>query len=98
VATLDLVITMTASDSPPAQLRHISREDVAEATRRLARMGNATTPSHLYLELLRTGIRDGWMLDELDLRTVTQCLFSDGWKVDAKSGRLRSSKHSASML
>ena len=98
VATLDLVITMTASDSPPARLRHISKEDVAEATRRLARMGNATTPSHLYLELLRTGIRDGWMLDELDLRTVTECLFADGWKVDAKSGRLRSSKHSASTL
>ena len=65
VATLDLVITMVASDSPPAPLRHISKEDVTEATRRLARTGNATTPSHLYLELLRTGIRDGWMLTNL---------------------------------
>ena len=98
VATLDLVITMVASDSPPAPLRHISKEDVTEATRRLARTGNATTPSHLYLELLRTGIRDGWMLDELDLRTVTQCLLADGWKIEAKSGRLRSSNSATGII
>lgn len=89
VATLDLVITMTAADAPPPPLQHVSEEHVIEATRRLAFTGNATTPSHLYLELLRTGIRESWKLDEIDLRTVTEFLISDGWEIESKTGRLR---------
>jgi hypothetical protein len=88
VATLDLVITMTPSGSPPRPLRHVSKEQIIETTRRLALSGNATTPSHLYLELLRTGIRECWKLDELDLRTVTEFLVSEGWEIEPKTGIL----------
>jgi 16S rRNA G966 N2-methylase RsmD len=89
IATLDLVITMAAADSPPATLQHVSKSHIIETTRRLALMGNAITPSHLYLELLRTGIRECWKLDELDLRTVTEFLTSEGWEIETKTGKLR---------
>jgi 16S rRNA G966 N2-methylase RsmD len=94
VATLDLIITMTpTADAAPPQ-RHVSADHVVAVTKQLAAANQATTPSHLYLELLRYGIREGWHLGELDLRAVTNSLLSDGWEVDPKSGRLRSARAS----
>jgi 16S rRNA G966 N2-methylase RsmD len=94
VATLDLIITMVpASGATPPQ-RHIDSHEISARTRRLASSGHARTPSHLYLELLRAGIREGWHLSELDLRTVTKTLIDDGWEIEPKSGHL--SKESTS--
>lgn len=88
VATLDLVITMRNADGGvPATLKAVDRTTVAATIQKLANVSPAT-PSHLYLELLRTGIRDGWELDKLDLRDVTAALIADGWDIDPKSGRL----------
>jgi 16S rRNA G966 N2-methylase RsmD len=89
VATLDLVITMEPAVDSPAPLQHVENFRIAELTRNLARTGNATTPSHLYLELLRTAIRENWMLEDLDLRTVTACLANEGWSIESKTGMLR---------
>ncbi|MGN9765291.1 DNA methyltransferase [Micromonospora sp. SD12] len=88
VATLDLVITMRNADGGvPATLKAVDRKTVAATIQKLANVSPAT-PSHLYLELLRTGIRDGWELDKLDLRDVTAALIADGWDIDPKTGRL----------
>ena len=94
VATLDLIITMTPADSAAEPRAHIGAQQLVAATRRLAATNPATTPSHLYLELLRHGIREGWHLGELDLRAVTSTLIEDGWAIEPKTGRLsRSSAH-----
>ncbi|WP_431918124.1 DNA methyltransferase [Micromonospora wenchangensis] len=87
VATLDLVITMRRADSNVLTLKAVDRATVAATIRELANVSPAT-PSHLYLELLRTGIREGWELDKLDLRDVTTALIADGWDIDSKTGRL----------
>ena len=69
-------------------LKSIDSATVAAKIRELARISPAT-PSHLYLELLRTGIREGWQLDQLDLRDVTAALIADGWDISPKTGRLK---------
>lgn len=88
VATLDLIITMREADGAiPSVLTEVDRATVATTIQELANISPAT-PSHLYLELLRTGIREGWELDKLDLRDVTAALIADRWGVDPKTGRL----------
>jgi hypothetical protein len=94
VATLDLIITMRKADGAvPSVLKAVDRAAVATKIQELANVSPAT-PSHLYLELLRTGIREGWDLDELDLRDVSAALVADNWDIDSKTGKL--SKASAS--
>jgi len=89
VATLDLIITMRAAGTELQRaLKDIDAATVAAKIRELARVSPAT-PSHLYLELLRTGIREGWQLAQLDLRDVTTALIADGWDIDPKTGRLK---------
>jgi 16S rRNA G966 N2-methylase RsmD len=97
VATLDLIITMTPADGAARPSVHITAEDVGAATRSLAGDGQASTPSHLYLELLRHGMREGWHLGELDLRTVTSTLIEDGWDIEPRTGVLSrsTSEHSS---
>ncbi|UWZ37980.1 hypothetical protein Drose_06835 [Dactylosporangium roseum] len=88
VATLDLIITMREADGEvPTTLKTVDRATVATTIQELANASPAT-PSHLYLELLRTGIREGWELGKLDLRDVTAALIADGWDIDSKTGRL----------
>ncbi len=92
VATLDLIMTMTPSDAPNDPFRAPSHEMIVEATRRAAtEAGELSSPSHIYLELLRRGMRDHWDLSTLDLRTVTQTLISDGWEIDESTGTLKRS-------
>lgn len=88
VATLDLIITMKRAESSKTPRHHISTREISDLTRRLAMTEVGATPSHLYLELLRHGIRAGWHLEELDLRTVTTALIEDSWSIEPKSGRL----------
>ncbi len=88
VATLDLVITMrVATDNPPAPV-HPTEEEAQATVRQLAAETTAASPSHLYLELLRTALRRAWSLADLDLRSVTTALQDDGWLVDERSGLL----------
>lgn len=91
VATLDLIMTMIADGddrrrpfgAPPQEL-------VIQATRAAAAEGGLViSPSHIYLELLRRGMREHWDLSELDLKLTTQTLLSDGWAIDESTGRLR---------
>lgn len=90
VATLDLIMTMVPDGDERTAFIIPPREMVIEATRAAAAEGGLmTSPSHIYLELLRRGMREHWDLSELDLRLVTQTLLSDGWRVDESTGFLR---------
>jgi adenine-specific DNA methylase len=88
VATLDLVITMRPATHAETLEQHVSSSAVAALAQQLARKERRATPSHLYLELLRHSIREGWHLDELDLRAVTTALLADGWTIEPKTGTL----------
>lgn len=89
VATLDLIMTMVPDGdgrrpfiTPPQAL-------LIEATRTTATDSKAlSSPSHIYLELLRRGIREHWDLSGVDLRVVTQTLLADGWQIDESTGLL----------
>lgn len=89
VATMDLIISMRerGPDDPPKE-HTPSVGEIEEAVTDILVDGVADSPSHLYLELLRCGIAEGWDLGGLDLRVVTAAVLAQGWEVDAVSGRL----------
>jgi 16S rRNA G966 N2-methylase RsmD len=90
VATLDLIMTMLSDGDDRRAFVKPPGELVVEATRTAAAEGGLmASPSHIYLELLRCGVREHWDLSELDLRLITQTLVADGWEIDEGSGRLR---------
>ena len=89
VTTLDLIITMSESDRPPPDLVTPDRIEISNTVRSLMLTSESVTPSHLYLELLRHGIRNGWELAEVDLRFVTTHLIGEGYCIDEKSGRFQ---------
>jgi 16S rRNA G966 N2-methylase RsmD len=90
VATLDLIMTMVPNGGDQQAFITPSREAVIEATRRAAAEDALlSSPSHIYLELLRLGMHKRWDLSELDLRVITETLTADGWKVDESTGCLK---------
>lgn len=89
VATLDLVITMTAASNEIAGPRHVDTDEVLRTVDELARSAEGRSPSHLYLELLRHGLRESWALSDLDLRVVTRRLMEGGWALEPATGHLR---------
>ncbi len=89
VATLDLVLSMrSGKPAPPARLQQPATADVEAVVRHLLNTRNGTTPSHLYLELLRHGFRHGWDLGGLDLRHVSEFVAAQGVAIHTKTGRL----------
>jgi 16S rRNA G966 N2-methylase RsmD len=88
VATLDLVLTMVPHADAEASFTRPTPESIAAATRELAKAAGPATPSHLYLELLRRALREGWNVAALDLQTATSTLLADGWSIDPKTGLL----------
>lgn len=88
VATLDLIITMHATNTKATQpLVTVSVDEVSNVLRKII-AGGSKSRSHIYLELLHHGIREGWSLNSLHLSQVTRTLEAEGWAVDEKSGRL----------
>lgn len=89
VATMDLIISMRERRrGDPREERTPQREEIEEAVTSILAEESADSPSHLYLELLRRGIADGWDLSSLDLRLVTDAVRARGWEIDPASGRL----------
>ena len=89
VATTDLILSMRRSTSGGrVKLHPPSQDEVEAATLRLLGDGRADSPSHLYLELLRHGIRADWDVSGIDLRWATTTVQREGWTVDPSSGRL----------
>jgi 16S rRNA G966 N2-methylase RsmD len=88
VATLDLVLTLRPScvASPPVVVP--SETAIDKVVQRLLAEGAGLTPSHLYLELLRQGLRSSWDLSRLDLRHIIELLRSLDRAVDPRTGRV----------
>ncbi len=87
-ATLDLMLTMRAaqnpprelSDPPPSVVEWIVQEHLAEHSE--------TSPSLLYLELLRHGFHSGWNLSQLDLRNVTAIIEETHGAIDRRTAQV----------
>jgi hypothetical protein len=88
VATMDLILSMRAANGSAREPRCPDGHEVEQAITRLLGDARADSPSHLYLELLRHGLRSGWDLSGLDLRAITGTVQRMGWQVDAGSGKL----------
>ncbi|MBV8348360.1 MAG: hypothetical protein JOZ49_12740, partial [Mycolicibacterium sp.] len=74
IATLELIMTMVPNGSDRRPFITPPQDLLIEATRTAAESGALISPSHIYLELLRRGMRGHWDLSELDLRVLTQTL------------------------
>jgi len=91
VATLDLVLSMQPSErGQPYRILKPAMAEVEAVVRRLVVEGTDSTPSHLYLELLRHGFRHGWDLGEFDLRHISGIVAAQGFVIHPKTGRLTS--------
>ncbi len=92
VATLDLILTLKSpdQDARPSAVRAASAE-VDTVLRVL--LAHHPTPSHLYIGLLREGMRRGWDISQLDLRRITRHLDDIGLTVEAKTGRISAPEH-----
>lgn len=91
VATIDLILTMQASpDADHVVAAQPTGEEVQSAVRELAR--NVDTPSHLYVSLLRHGLRSGWDLGAINLKDVTAVLLADDYTIESKTGRLTTAR------
>ncbi len=89
VATMDLIMSMQPADPETAAqpLHSPDARELKEATESLLGQAKADNPSHLYLELLRHGIRAGWELSAVDLQAVTATVQAMGWKIHSGSGK-----------
>jgi hypothetical protein len=87
-ATMDLILSMRARrDGDVTNLHAPTNVEVADAARRLLAEDRADSPSHLYLELLRHGLREAWDLSGIHLRTVTETVRDAGLQINAGTGR-----------
>jgi len=88
VATLDLALTLRPARPSkffgliPDQRKLDSLMD------RLIDVNAGLTPSHVYIELLRTGLRAGWDLSALDLSRVTERLREAEIGVDRRTASI----------
>ena len=88
VVTLDLILTMRLADVTSSASLHVpSQDEVAEATRSIVTGKQAETPSHVYVGLVREGLRDGWDLATLDFGFVSDTLRNLGFDTDPATGR-----------
>lgn len=69
IVTLDLILTMTAGVADPPPILVSPKWFEVEALAQSLTTGS-TTPSHLYLEILRHGFRKAWDLSTLSLADI----------------------------
>lgn len=85
-ATLDLMLTMRAAEGAAGELVDPPDAAVEEIVRRHLSGQAESSPSLLYLEMLRHGFRSHWNLGRLDLSYVTAIIGKDHRTVDRRSG------------
>lgn len=89
VVTLDLVLSMRKERSVcPIEIQTPDAATVAAVVGMLVAGAEVDTPSHLYLELLRHGLRKDWDLSAIDYAVVTETLAAQGVKIDRGTAKL----------
>lgn len=88
VVTLDLILTMRlAEHRQPRPTKRPAVEQIEQVTVEVLGDRQVDTPSHVYVELVRHGLRSGWDLSQLDYHTVANTIRSLGFHVDSATGR-----------
>ncbi len=88
VSTLDLVLTLRPAEGTSSPATHPGLDELDAVVDDLLVSNGDLTPSHLYVELLRTGLKSGWDLSVLNLSHVTERLRSADREIDRKTGRI----------
>jgi len=88
VATLDLALTLRPAESSSLPDVTPDRNELETLVDRLVDLNGGLTPSHVYVELLRTGFRSGWDLSTLDLSHVTERLRAVDREIDRKTASI----------
>jgi len=89
VATLDLILTMRPMGTSTALKKEPTTADLDSLIDRLVDDARELTPSHVYLDLLRSGFGMNWDLSSIDLRHITNRLRAAEHDIDPKTGKLR---------
>lgn len=85
VATLDLMLTLRSASRPSGPVHPPPARELENLVANLLSNGSATSPSGLYVALLRHGIVNRWDLSQLDLRRVTAQLRDAEFAIDRRS-------------
>lgn len=97
VVTVDLVISMQKTEKLELNdPQRAPRESVEMLIGEILDSGEVTTPSHVYLRLVRHYLRRNWDVSDLHIDQVADFLQKGEYDVDSASGRLvRSAKRAA---
>lgn len=88
VATLDLALTFRPSEFARMPDEIPATDQMDALVDDLIRSNGGLTPSHVYVELLRTGFKFGWDLSSLDLSYVARRLRSADRQIDRKTASI----------
>jgi 16S rRNA G966 N2-methylase RsmD len=89
IVTADLVLSMQkTAKRVPKEPREPPTGALTALVNEILGLGNATTPSQIYLRLVRHYLRQNWNVADLHIRDVVDLVASAGYDVDAASGRL----------
>ena len=97
-ATLDLMLTLRATQGPHRELSDPPASVVERIVEQHLGERPESSPSLLYLELLRHGFRSRWNLGQLDLRSVTKIIERTHGTVDRRTGRVNRTRQSGSSI
>lgn len=87
VVVHDLILSLQPTDEAFQELHSPTESEVLAAVARS--LEQTSSPSELYVWLLRIGLADDWDLSALDLRMVTSYLLDQGLDIDPTTGQLQ---------
>lgn len=86
VATHDLILSLRPiEDGDHIEIFKPTAAEIEEAVQQS--MASSDSPSHLYIQLLKSALKRGWALGSIDLKVVTRTLLDAGYEIDSKSGK-----------
>lgn len=88
VVTADLILSMRKALPGEVQPVVLPAEDAVSISVSEALGVAAPTPTHVYLQVIRSFLRNRWDTSELDITTIGDELRERGYDVDPASGRL----------
>lgn len=90
VVTVDLILTMRKADEGGGRELSSAPLGALESLVEAVISDRAWhTPSHVYVEVVRHYLSRGWDVTEVSMRAVVDAIRSNGYEIDAPSGRLR---------
>lgn len=88
VVTADLILSMRKALPGEVQPVTLPAADAVSGSVGDALKGGAPTPTHVYLQVIRSFLRNRWDTSELDISTIGDELRQRGFDVDPATGRL----------